>query len=122
LTGKWRKPSEDLMDLLDTLLEPHNCTSRKMFGSLTYFINKNMLTGVHEDVIFLRLSKEDQKKIKKEFPSVVQFEPLEGRKMREYVVIDEEIYRDIPTLEIWLDKGINYVSSLPPKKPKQKKK
>ena len=48
------------MELLDTLLEPYNCSSRKMFGSLTYFINNNMLAGVHEDVIFLRLSEEDR--------------------------------------------------------------
>ena len=122
MTGKWRKPSEDLMELLDTLLKPYDCTSKKMFGSLTYFINNNMLTGVHEDIIFLRLSEEDREKIIKEFPDVNQFEPLEGRKMREYVVLDEEIYRDIPTLEKWLEKGVNYVSTLPPKIPKQKKK
>ncbi|TET28839.1 MAG: hypothetical protein E3J70_08615 [Candidatus Heimdallarchaeota archaeon] len=122
MTGKWRKPSEDLMDLLATLLEPYNCLSRKMFGSLTYFINNNMMTGVHEDIIFLRLSEEDRENIKKEFPSVVHFEPLEGRKMREYVVLDEEIYRDIPTLEKWLEKAVSFVSSLSPKVPKQKKK
>jgi len=110
------------MDLLTTLLEPYNCTGRNMFGSLTYFVNNNMLTGVHEDVIFLRLSEEDREKIKKEFPSVTQFEPLEGKKMREYLVLDEEIYRDIPTLEKWLEKAVSFVSSLPPKVPKQKKK
>ena len=81
------------MVLLATLLEPYNVSSRKMFGSLTYFINGNMLTGVHEDIIFLRLSVEDQEEIKKEFPCVDQFDPLEGRKMREYIVLDEEIYR-----------------------------
>lgn len=110
------------MELLSLLLEPYNCTSRKMFGSLTYFINNNMLTGVHEDVIFLRLSEEDREKIKKEFPSVEQFEPLEGKKMREYIVLEEEIYRDIPTLENWLEKAVSFVASLPPKIPKQKKK
>jgi TfoX/Sxy family transcriptional regulator of competence genes len=122
LTGKWKKPSEDLMELLATLLEPHNCTSRKMFGSLTYFINNNMFAGVHEDIIFLKLSEKDRKEIKEEFPDVNQFEPLEGRKMREYIVLDEDIYRDIPTLEKWIERAISYVSSLPPKVTKQKKK
>jgi hypothetical protein len=42
--------------------------------------------------------------------------------MREYVVLDEDIFNDIPTLEVWLEKGVTFVSSLPPKKPKQKKK
>ena len=110
------------MELLATLLEPYNCTSRKMFGSLTYFINNNMFAGVHEDIIFLKLSEKDRKEIKEEFPDVNQFEPLEGRKMREYIVLDEDIYRDIPTLEKWIERAISYVSSLPPKVPKQKKK
>ncbi len=86
-----------------------------MFGSLTFFINNNMLAGVHEDIIFLRLSEEDREKIKKEFPSVSHFDPLEGRMMREYMVLDEEIYRDISILDDWIAKGVKYVSSLPPK-------
>ncbi|MCE7746232.1 MAG: TfoX/Sxy family protein [Candidatus Heimdallarchaeota archaeon] len=122
MTGKWKKPSEDLMELLATLLEPYNCTSRKMFGSLTYFINNNMFAGVHEDIIFLKLSEKDRKEIKEEFLDISQFEPLEGRKMREYIVLDEDIYRDIPTLEKWIERAVSYVSSLPPKVPKQKKK
>ena len=122
MTGKWRKPNPELMELLATLLEPYNCVSKRMFGSVSYFINNNMFTGVHEDIIFVRLSEEDREKIKKEHPEISNFEPLEGRKMREYMVLDEDIYRDIPTLEKWLEKGVNFVSSLPPKKPKQKKK
>ena len=70
----------------------------------------------------IKLSEEDRKEIKEEFLDVSQFEPLEGRKMREYIVLDEDIYRDIPTLEKWIERAISYVSSLPPKVTKQKKK
>ena len=115
MPGKWKKPSQELMDLLDTIIQPYNCTPRKMFGSPTYFVNNNMFAGVHEDVIFLRLSEEGRKLIMDEFPDVGHFEPLEGRKMREYMTLPEEICRDIPKLEKWLERSYQFVSSLPPK-------
>ena len=120
MTGKWKKPSEELMALLDTLVQPYNCTPRKMFGSPTYFVNNNMFTGVHEDVIFLRFSKEDQELILIEDPDIEHFEPLEGRKMREYMTLSMDFCREIPRLEKWLNRSYQYVSSLPPKIKKKK--
>jgi len=122
MCGKWRKPSEELTNLLDTMLQPYHCQRRKMFGSITYFVNNNMFTGIHEDTIFLRLSEEDRINLLKEEPETEQFEPLDGRKMREYMVLTEEIYRDIPKLEKWLERSFLFVSSLPLKIPKKKKK
>lgn len=122
MCGKWRKPSEELTNLLDAILQPYNCNRRKMFGSITYFVNNNMFTGVHEDTIFLRLSEEDRLKMLKDEPDTEQFEPLEGRKMREYMVLPEEICREIPKLEKWLERSFQFVSSLPRKTPKKKKK
>ena len=117
----WDKPSEELLRLLETILLPYNCTQRKMFGSTTYFVNNNMFIGVHEDTIFLRLSKEDRELLRKEQLDSVNFEPLEGKKMREYMVLTESVYREIPLLEKWIEKSYYFVSSLPPKLPKKRK-
>ncbi|MFW9924601.1 MAG: TfoX/Sxy family protein [Candidatus Thorarchaeota archaeon] len=113
MSSKWERASEELIQLLDTLVRPYNCIPRKMFGSPTYFVNNNMFCGVHEDIIFLRLSQQDIELLMKEEPDVSHFEPLEGRKMREYLVLDETIYSDITKLEKWLDRSYFYVSSLP---------
>ena len=121
MCGKWKKPSQELMSLLDTMLQPYDCTPKKMFGSPTYFVNNNMFTGVHEDTIFIRLSEEDRKAIQKEDPDSEHFEPLEGKKMREYMTLSEEICRDIPKLEKWLERSFLFVSSLPLKLPKKRK-
>ena len=120
MAGKWKKPSEELMGLLDTMVQPYNCTPRKMFGCQTYFVNNNMFAGVHEDIIFLRLSEEDRKLIMDEDPDVGHFEPLEGRKMNEYMTLPENICKDIPQLEKWIERSYQFVSSLPLKIKKRK--
>jgi TfoX/Sxy family transcriptional regulator of competence genes len=121
LSSKWDKASQELIDLLEMVLSPYNHTKRKMFGSPSYFINNNMFAGVHEDVIFLRLSEIAREELLLEDSNAEHFDPLEGRPMREYLVITEEIYRDVNQLEKWISKSIKFVSSLPPKQPKKKK-
>lgn len=121
MCGKWKKPSQELMQLLDTLLQPYECTQKKMFGSPTYFVNNNMYTGVHKDTIFIRLSEEDRKAIQEEDPDAEQFEPLKGKKMSEYMTLSEDICRDIPKLEKWLERSFLFVSSLPLKLLKKRK-
>ncbi len=49
------------------------------------------------------------------------FEPMKGRPMREYVVLPKEILNSPAILEEWIKKSLDFVSSLPPKKPKKKK-
>ena len=121
MPSKWDKPSEELQKLLETVLFPYDCTFRRMFGSVTYFVNNNMFSGVHEDTIFLRLSEKDRELLREEHPDSVNFEPLEGRKMREYMVLSESVCRNIPLLEKWIEKSYLFVNSLPPKQPKKKK-
>jgi len=121
LYGKWKKPSQELTQLLDTIVQPYECSQKKMFGSVTYFVNNNMFTGVHEDTIFVRLSEEDRKAIQEEDPDCEHFEPLEGKKMREYMVLSENICRNIPKIEKWLERSFLFASSLPIKLPKKRK-
>ena len=121
MSSKWDKASQELIDLLEMVLSPYNHTKRKMFGSPSYFINNNMFAGVHEDVIFLRLSETAREELLLEDSNTEHFDPLEGRPMREYMVITEEIYRNVNQLEKWISKSIKFVSSMPPKQPKKKK-
>ncbi|MHA1124125.1 MAG: TfoX/Sxy family protein [Candidatus Heimdallarchaeota archaeon] len=121
MSSKWDKPSQDLIDLLDMVLTPYEHTKRKMFGSPSYFVNNNMFAGVHEDVIFLRLSENDREELLEYDSDAEHFDPLEGRPMREYMVITEGIYRDVNLLEKWISKSIKFASSLPPKQHKKKK-
>ncbi|NHK29760.1 MAG: TfoX/Sxy family protein [Asgard group archaeon] len=117
---KYEKPSEELSFLLDELTQFYNCSKRKMFGCPSYFVNGNMFAGVFEDTIYLRLSEEDQIETKEQFEDINQFEPLTGRKMREYIAISENLWQDVSIVKSLLAKAYSYASSLPVKQKKKK--
>jgi len=95
---------------------------RKMFGYPAVFVNGNMLGGLFQDSMMLRLSAGDLARIRDE-AGALPFEPMPGRVMREYVVVPEKILESKAALGAWLARGLAYTSSLPAKaaKPKRKK-
>src|SRR5919204_1577374 len=60
-------------------------TTRPMFGNLSAFVNGNMFSGVFGDDLFVRVSEEDQAKIRKQGGK--PFEPMAGRAMSGYVIV-----------------------------------
>jgi TfoX/Sxy family transcriptional regulator of competence genes len=116
---KWRKPRADLIDLLDEVMprgeEP--VEFKPMFGAPCYWTGGNMVAGVHQESIFVRLG-EDDRAVLLEQPGAHLFEPMEGRPMREYVVLPESMLADRQALTAWLGKGLAYTAGLPPKQKK----
>ncbi len=74
-----------------------------------------MFAGIFGDDIFIRLAEDDQKKVFSESDEAAPFEPLEGRVMREYVVLPQAIYDNDEDFERWLRRAYEYASRLPPK-------
>ncbi len=83
-----------------------------------YFANNNMLAGIFEDDLFIRLSEPDREEITAKCNEVIPFEPIKGRIMTEYVVLPDSIYNDSEKFQDWLNRSYLYVSSLPSKKVK----
>lgn len=118
--SKWKKAPQEHIDIfhqvlpLDDKIEP-----RKMFGYDCAFVNGNMFTGLHQDNLILRLSEKDRE----EAFSLgwKKFEPMPGRAMKEYAAIPEELFKNIPELEKWMQKSYEFARALPPKKKKKKK-
>lgn len=119
---EFKKPSPELCEHLDETMESFDTQKRTMFGSPVYFVNRNMFCGVHQDAIFMRLPEEDRETLLEEFDEAQVFEPMEGRKMKEYVAVPEAVYDDPETFNSWLRKSFQYVSSLTPKSEKKSKK
>lgn len=92
-----------------------------MFGQPAYFISGNMFAGIFGDDIFVRLSERDRQRIMTENDEAAPFEPLEGRPMKEYVVIPDSIYNRPPEFQRWLGLSADYASSLPAKVKKSEK-
>ncbi len=116
----WKKPSEELSKFLDESISSFDVKKKKMFGCPVYFVNDNMVAGVFENDIFIRLSEEDRKKIISESDEVMPFEPVKGRVMKEYVVLPDSLYNDHEKFHELLRSSYDHVSSLPAKKIRRK--
>ena len=117
----WEKASEENTAVLEEAVTDYEVEFRKMFGYPVYFVNGNMFCGVHGEGIMLRLNEEDQQILYEEYDEAEPFAP-NGRRMREYAALPPSVYDDEIELHKWMDISYSYVSSLPQKEKKQKKK
>ncbi len=119
---KWRPAPDELVLKFEKAIESFpEAEKRKMFGYPCSFINGQMFTGLHQENMILRLGEDERTKLLK-LKGTKPFEPMPGRVMREYVVVPESILNSKKKLHVWLEKSLIYAKSLPPKKPKKKKK
>ena len=118
----WAKASEQLMSMLETKASRLTDEKRKMFGSTCWFVHGNMFAGVHEKTVILRLSAADREDILTACGEVKLFEPVPGRKMREYVAIPYALANDAAKFDGWLERSYRFAASLPPREKKTGKK
>jgi TfoX/Sxy family transcriptional regulator of competence genes len=90
---------------------------RKMFGYPAVFLNGNMVAGLHEQGLILRLPEELRERANREGGR--PFEVM-GRVMREYVVAPEALAKQTDDLRAWLKRSFDHVAKMP-KKAKKKK-
>ena len=111
----WKKSSEGLKAIFNTVL-PHDprVVRRQMFGYPSAFVNGHLFTGLHEELMVVRLDAVERNELLGVEGARI-FEPVAGRPMREYVVVPPSILGDQPTLRRWTTRALSYVATLPPK-------
>jgi TfoX/Sxy family transcriptional regulator of competence genes len=83
------KPSEQTKAAFQKLVPPDPAvTTRPMFGNLAGFVNGNMFCGLFGEDLFVRVSDEDQAKVRKQGGRA--FEPMPGRAMTGYGKVRED--------------------------------
>ncbi|CRK62228.1 hypothetical protein [Alloactinosynnema sp. L-07] len=82
---------------------------KKMFGGLAFLFQGNMSVGVHADELIVRLDPDSIAAAVQE-SGVRPFE-VGGRSMKGWILVDPEAH----DLGPWVDKGVDYAGSLPPK-------
>jgi TfoX/Sxy family transcriptional regulator of competence genes len=94
-------------------------TEIKMFGGLCYTIRGNMAVGISRDELMVRMAPEDTDKALAD----PHARPMDftGKPMRGFVFVSPEGVRTAKRLQRWVDRGVDYASSLPPKKPKPRR-
>ena len=117
----WRKSPEELVArFADAVAGIEGLEQRKMFGYPAAFVGGNMTTGLHQESWIVRLPEPIRRERLDAGWSI--FEPMPGRPMREYVALPGEVIADPEQARAWVERAVEHVRGLPPKKPKAPKK
>ena len=91
----------------------------KMFGGLCYTVRGHMAVGVNRSDLMVRIDPDEHDTAIAQ-PHARTMD-LTRRPMRGFLFVSSEGLRDARTLARWVDRGVAYASSLPPKRPKTKR-
>lgn len=113
--GSMPKPSEQAKAAFRALLPKDPAVSlRPMFGNLASFINGNMFAGLFGEDLFVRLSEDDLKRVRKQGGR--DFEPMPGRAMKGYVCVPVTWQKKPAEARGWITRSLAWSRRLPPKK------
>ena len=119
---KWRAaPAALIEQFTRATADLPQIESRKMFGYPAIFLNGNMVAGLFQDQMIVRLSESDRRQLAA-IAGAAQFEPMPGRPMREYMVLPGSIVDASAKSKEWLERARGFVAALPPKQAKGAKK
>jgi len=112
---RWRKSTPELVAIFDAALpDDPRVERRQMFGYPCAFASGQLFAGLHQDGLMVRLGEVDRAKLLA-IAGAHPFEPMQGRPMREYVVVPPALYGARSALRRWIGCALEYAASLPPK-------
>ena len=103
---------ENLDARITEVVADWGATRKKMFGGTCHLLHGNMLCGVHNENLIVRLGPEAGTAALDE-PHVAPME-ITGKPMKGWVMVSPEGYAG-QALNDWLDRARTFVSTLPPK-------
>lgn len=86
---------------------------KQMFGGIAFMLSGNMAVGVSGDELMVRVGKEAHDDTVS-LPGARIFD-LSGRPMRGWLVVEPEGFATDAELDAWIQRGIKFAESLPPK-------
>lgn len=106
--------NEDLAKRIRMQLKSRSgLTEKKLFGGIGFLVRGNMACGVHKQGLMVRLSGKDFDRAVRD-PSVRVFD-ISGRPMRGWILVSSAGYASDASLQGWIEKGVAFAKSLPPK-------
>jgi TfoX/Sxy family transcriptional regulator of competence genes len=114
--------NEDLANRIRNIIAfNEKITEKKMFGGLTFLYNNHMFCGIVKEELMLRVGPHYyEEALSKEFTREMDFTGP-GRSMRGLIYISQDGIEEDSLLQIWIDKCLDFVKSLPDKPEKKKK-
>jgi len=111
----WSAPVPELVELFDqAICADPRIERRTLFGCPAAFMRGHLAGAVFRDQFVLKLGATDVVRLH-EGRVPVQFEPLEGRRMRELYVVPRGVVADRESLDEWIAAALDRVAAWPPK-------
>ena len=105
---------EDLADRVRVAMsDVAAVTEIKMFGGLCFTVHGNMAVGVNGGDLMVRLAPEDGE-VALAQPGVRPMD-FTGKPMKGFVFVDAKGHLTEPLFREWVQRGVTFASSLPPK-------
>jgi len=90
---------------------------RKMFGGVCFLLHGNMACGILNDDVIIRVGK-DAYESALALPHTRKFD-ITGRAMTGWVMVSPQGHGSDQQLDAWLQRGVGFAASLPPKQEKR---
>ncbi len=97
----------------EVIANQENLIEKKMFGGVGYLLNGNMACGVHKEFLIIRVGPEKYQTALDQ-PHTRVFD-ITGRPMTGWVMVAPEGCETDGTLTDWVQKGLDFAATLPPK-------
>ena len=123
MAAEMLKPDEALVERVEAATASMPVRCKKMFGASSWFMDSNdqMFAGVWGDGILVRVGADETQSLIAS-GEASSFDPMGGRPMKEYVLLNADTIAEDSDLSEWLERGAAFTSSLAPKVKKAKKK
>ena len=97
----------------EILADVRGLEEKKMFGGVGFLVNGNMACGVHKDSLIVRVGPDNyQAALGKEHAGVFD---MTGRPMTGWVMVAAPGFATDKALSKWVQQGLDFALSLPPK-------
>ena len=105
----------ELEQMIGSILGPNTgLTSKAMFGGVCYLIGGNMAFGIYQDNLIVRLGSPEPAQQEIDSGRALPFD-ITGKAMKGWVMIPKARLAGPKDYKPWLDLGLTYAKSLPPK-------
>ena len=99
----------------DAIGDRPGLAEKQMFGGLAFLVHGNMACGVRGEDLIVRVAADAAESVQDE-PGVRPFD-LTGRPMTGGLLVAANGHAEDDDLRRWVDRGVGYAASLPPKAP-----
>ena len=105
---------ESLADRVrDHLADNPEIAEKKMFGGVAFMFSGNMAVGISKDELMVRTGPDQYEKAMTQ-PGVRDFD-MTGKRMKGWILVAPEELAEDESLAAWVDVGLDFAGSLPPK-------